>query len=652
MGIKIPFTDKQISITPAGDEASKPSSKQSSVNQQFIDKLQEVLQTYITEKEPFDNKIILNDQWFKSQHWDLMRAKQKDQDPEPVTAFLFNSIANKHADAMDNYPNPNMLEREENDADEASRLTKIVPLVLEKNRFRRTYSRAWWYKLKQGASAFGVFWNPSLENGLGDIDIKKLDILNLYWQGGLEDIQDSPFFFILAMVDNELLTDQYPQLKGKLGGGLSGSLQIKTYAHNRNVNYDRMSLVVDAYYKRYIDGKQIVHLTKFCNGILLDSTENHDDTKTTGLYDHGMYPVFLDVLFPDEGTATGFGFIDIVKNPQAYIDKLDQIITKNALIAGKQRHFVKSNGGVDEKELLNLEQDVIHVNGDISQQVTTFQAASLDPFIVQHRQNKISELKEVSANRDFQQGGTNGGVTAYGAIAALQEAGNKLSRDMIGDSYEVYTQMLYMCVELIRQFYNEDRNFRITGDGGKKKYVAYNNQALQQQTLQPSYDGEGMTQDPQTGQMIPDPNYNPNYRKPVFDIEIKPERSNPFSREAQNQRAQEMYNAGMFNPQNAVAALIALEMMSFEGKEQIVQLVMKNDQTNQIMQQYQQLAHQVPVMQQTMQQMAQVIHKLTGKNLFDPNMGGVPDANPNPVTMPNTNGGVQNVQNQNQGQQG
>ena len=38
----------------------------------------------------------------------------------------------------------------------------------------------------------------------------------------------------------------------------------------------------------------------------------------------------------------------------------------------------------------------------------------------------------------------------------------------------------------------------------------------------------------------------------------------------------EMFGAGMFAPQNADAALIALEGMSFEGKENIVKMIQKN----------------------------------------------------------------------------
>ena len=86
--------------------------------------------------------------------------------PAPTTPYLFNAIANKHADAMDNYPAPNILERREEDRELAETFTRILPIQLDLCNFRNTYSRAWWYKLKNGAACYGVFFNPQLRGGL------------------------------------------------------------------------------------------------------------------------------------------------------------------------------------------------------------------------------------------------------------------------------------------------------------------------------------------------------------------------------------------------------------------------------------------------------------------------------------------------------
>ena len=50
-------------------------------------------------------------------------------------------------------------------------------------------------------------------------------------------------------------------------------------------------------------------------------------------------------------------------------------------------------------------------------------------------QMKIEEMKDTASNRDVNSGSAGSGVTAAAAIAALQEAGNKTSRDMSSARY-------------------------------------------------------------------------------------------------------------------------------------------------------------------------------------------------------------------------
>lgn len=149
-------------------------------------------------------------------HWEYMRKKYNEKNPdnpEPASAWLFNSIINKHADAMDNYPQPNILPREESDKEVAEQLSAIMPVILEQNDYEQIYSDAWWYKLKTGTAVYGVFWNAGKENGLGDVEISNCDILNLFWEPGIRNIQDSRYVFYVSLVDNEVLEEQYSQTR-------------------------------------------------------------------------------------------------------------------------------------------------------------------------------------------------------------------------------------------------------------------------------------------------------------------------------------------------------------------------------------------------------------------------------------------------------
>ncbi len=125
---------------------------------------------------------------------------------QPSSGWLFNSIANKHADAMDNYPEPNVLPRAADDEATARALSSVLPVVLEQADYEQVYSDCWWRKLKQGTGVTGVFWDPAARGGVGDIAVRAMNLLMLYWEPGVADIQDSPDFFSLSLEDTAQLS--------------------------------------------------------------------------------------------------------------------------------------------------------------------------------------------------------------------------------------------------------------------------------------------------------------------------------------------------------------------------------------------------------------------------------------------------------------
>ena len=610
----IPLKPEQQAVQPI-----EPAMIQSVIGTEQVKIAQELLEEYKKGKANLEDRIVENEQWYKMRHWEQIRGKQGNtstaSDPEPASAWLFNSIANKHADAMDNFPEPNVLPREGSDKQDAEILSSILPVILERNEFEQTYSDAWWYKLKTGTAVYGVFWNNKLENGLGDIDIKQIDILNIFWEPGIKDIQKSPNVFVVNLVDTELLKQEYPQLANLAESG--PAIDLTQYKYDDTVDTSKKSAVIDWYYKQTveIDGinKDILHYCKFCNGVVLFATENppldgQQDFRLTGWYDHGMYPFEFDTLFVEEGTPCGFGYIDIMKDTQMYIDKLNQIVIKHAYDAQNNRFFSRDDVGINEGELLDPTKKVVHFTGQIND--TNFRQFNINPidgFIINHLNSKIDELKETSGNRDFSQGSTTSGVTAASAIAALQEAGSKLSRDMIKSSYRTFSRLNYLCIELIRQFYTEPRMFRVVLPNGQTDFMPYQNNNIAQQ--EQNVLGLGTME-----------------RKPIFDIRVTSQKSSPFSKVAQNELAKELYGAGFFNPQLTDQAAVALEMMDFEGKDMVMQKVTQNGTLMQLLQQLLPIAAMVDAQNGT--NMTAVIAQKLGMPMpAQQNSSGVVDTN-------------------------
>ena len=516
----------------------------------------DILRRYHAGKRQLEQRIIDNEQFWKLRHWQQMEKTGQGgnpADPQPTSGWLVNCILSKHADAMDCYPEPTVLPREPGDREEAGKLTRILPVILKKNGFKRTYSSAWWYKLKSGCAVYGVFWDAGKLNGLGDISIRRMDLLNLFWEPGVTDIQDSPHFFSTELQDREALEERYPQAKGKAD---RGGWTLSRYLYDDAVDTSGKVLVVDWYYLTRENGRRVLQYCKFVGDTVLYATENDPDMRDRGWYDHGRYPFVFDVLFPEEGTPTGYGYVDLCKSPQKQIDLMNQAILKNTLASATPRFFVRSDGAVNENEYADWTRPFVHTNGNLgSDSIAPIQTAGLDSVYVAILQSKIAEMKETAGNRDVANGGTAGGVTAATAIAALQEAGGKLSRNMIDDGYEAFSDVVTLCIELIRQFYSLPRQFRLLGVMGQEEFVSYDSRGLQPQAVD-----DGVVS---------------GYRVPEFDLEVSAQDENPYKTMEYNQLALQLFQMGFFRADMADQALRCLELMDFKNKDRLMSSILR-----------------------------------------------------------------------------
>ena len=573
-----------------------------------------ILKKYKEGKTRLEQRIIDNEQFWKLRHWEQMEKEGQggnSGDPQPASGWLVNCILSKHADAMDCYPAPTVLPREPDDRQEAQRLSRILPVVLKKNQFKRTYSSAWWYKLKSGCAVYGVFWDGTKLGGLGDISVKRMDLLNLFWEPGVTDIQDSAHFFSTELVDNDKLLAEYPQLEGKLG---RGNFTLSRYLYDDTVDTSNKSLVVDWYYHTNMEGRKVLQYCKYVGETVLYATENDtvQPTETQlmgadengrpvmgqvpcgpsmaqrGWYDHGKYPFVFDVLFPEEGTPCGYGYIDLCKSPQKQIDLMNQAILKNTLANATPRFFIRSDGAVNENEYADWTRPFVHTNGNLgSDSIAPIRAGSLDSVYVAILNNKIGEMKETAGNRDVANGGTASGVTAGTAIAALQESSGKLSRNMIDDGYEAFADVVTLCIELIRQFYELPRQFRLLGAMGTEEFVSYDHSGLQPRVMD-----DGVTV---------------SYRVPEFDLEIGAERESPYRTAEANQLALQLFQMGFFRDDLADQALRCLELMEFKNKDQLARVI-SGGQTQ---------ARQIAALRQQLLQLAQVVDEAKGTHLVE-----------------------------------
>lgn len=542
------------------------------IGEMQLKKFTQVLEKYKAGKVQTESRILSSENWWKLRNTTEEQKQTNigaDGGFTSVSGWLHNVIVSKHADAMQAYPEPNILPREEGDKGEARMLSAIIPCILEQNRFEATYNDVSWQKLKTGTGVYKVVWDKGKLNGLGDISVERVNLLNIYWEPGLTDIQRSRYFFHTELCDKDILEERYPQLVGKLKGQ---SFMSTKFLYDDHVDTENKHTVIEVYYHKYVQGKRTLQYCKYVGDQVLFATENEPEMAARGLYDHGKYPYVFDALFPIEGSPCGYGYVDLCRNPQTEIDLLKTSFVKNAMVGATPRYFSRGDGSVNEEEFLDLSKPIVHVNTASEDALRRIEHDKLDGMYVNVLDRTIQELRETSGNTETSTGNVSSAITAASAIVALQEASGKGSRDSTQSAYRAYSIIVDMCIELIRQFYDLPRQFRILGQYGMEQYVSYTNAGIQ-----PQHQGNDFGQDM-------------GYRLPVFDIKVSAQKKNVYTKVSQNELALQFFQMGFFNPQMTDQTLMCLDMMEFDGKDGIMQKVAQNGIMFQKLIRYMQLA--------------------------------------------------------------
>ena len=162
------------------------------------------------------------------------------------SAWLFNSIVNKHADFMDSIPECTVLPREASDEPEAEKLTDVLPVVLERNNWQAVYSDGVYAKLKTGTAVYSVMWDSESDMGLGEISISgtmmKVDELaNIYGLTQKSNLFDEVKTFLKKYSESE-----YEQLANFVNEQISLVDKGKYPKYMQKEDYSQLEMLLKA----------------------------------------------------------------------------------------------------------------------------------------------------------------------------------------------------------------------------------------------------------------------------------------------------------------------------------------------------------------------------------------------------------------------
>lgn len=497
-----------------------------------------------------------NDLFYQQRHWELVQGTSAADAAglHPVTPMLFSTIESIHADIMDAIPDATLLGEQAEDAPKAAIMTDLTKYIYN----RRRYSRVWreWALslLVQGTAIQEVLWDKALYGGLGDVNLQNVSVRNFLWNPAVENIQDSEVVFKISFKPREWVESMYPREPGTLPdmGGVSGEEEYSSYYPTNRVRDDskKPAQIVEMWWKEYEKDETSdamlpkVYMAKFCGGRVL---ERHTDVS---IYEHGLYPFVVTALTTVEGQLWGLGFPDIYGDLQTTIDRLDQIMIENAEVSAKMKMLVGDGAQVNESELTDWNKDVVHAARVGDDVLRWMQPKPLSPYTMQLKVAKQNDIKEESGQNAFVRGDGGKSVTAASAIMALQEAGSKRSRAIISKLYDAFADVTDMVLKLISENYTEERTFTITEPSGKMRNATASAAMTKRADKVPI----------------------------EFDISVHVQKQVPYKTVYNDEKLIQLLQMGVIPPK------VALQMMQFDRKDEVVTAMAEYDQEKQMIQ--------------------------------------------------------------------
>lgn len=476
------------------------------------------------------------EQMYQGKHWEGV-ALEDPNEPRPTMPVIFSTVENIKADLTDEFPEA--VIRPEGPADEilAKTLTQVVAQTLEAGDYDAEYDKGSHDILVGGYKIEEVGWDATLNFGYGGAFIRHQSNENVLFDPLCAHIQDGRAVFKLDRLPKAWFEQHYPQHFPHMRAdaetlppdhGDHGVVEARDKAGHM--------VLLEAWFRVFDPetGKHAVHMVKLAGGQVL---ENSYHEKPEGYFLHGLYPFVVTPLYGIKGSPLGLGVVDMFANAQKYADKIDQVILKNAITAGRSRMLVQA-GAADLTDLADFGKEVVEVENIGG--INWLQDKPLPSYILSYMLNTRQAIKEESGSNDFSRGNATGGVTAASAITALQEMSGKRSRMEVRRAHYGFKQAVRMLVEVMREFEAVDREVDITVGGRPLKVIA---NKLMYKTIQ--------------GQALPI----------EFQISIKPVRETRFTKMANNELVLQF--CSMF--QGQLDPVILMEAMEFAGQEVVLE---------------------------------------------------------------------------------
>lgn len=505
---------------------------------------------------------------------------------------LLSTFKNAVADQMDNMPEARMLPERPGLERVAEDLTDVVSFVYAQNDYDSALHREIVEDfIGVGTAIVQTAYDNDMSNGEGDIAVIRWPIESFVWDSSAAEIQDARALMKLSWHPLEWFKAHYPERGAYVGDDSSHEGLARPESQEDVDDQEGSALLVEYWWREYNAKKRryTVNVAYIAGNVLLEKIEN--------VYAHGMYPFCVAAFNRVPGQIVGMGMTDELRPMMQYVNRYARYIDENLRMSAKIRMLVSRAAGIDETELADWEQNLIHGDKIGEDAARWLQAKPLNGMVVQQMLQYQTDIKQDSGQNQFTRGETAGGVTAASAISALQEAGGKISRMHTAALNSLFKNVTIQILWLINEFYDDRKVRLITGSDGERREVDMNAAHLMgEEVLPDSVQANLDSLAPEDQERVLNEIRGRRRKKrrtkggalppPPYTVQIQVQRRNPLRVQAQNELFIQAYTMAAQAGQQFPLVLL-FEMLNVDGKERILPILQQVDQQTQMLQQLQ-----------------------------------------------------------------